>query len=114
MIKTSDKYKQKMLNNKNNNEIKMNNNSIKFIDAISKVKKVVPYKKMAIHIPSNIENEINNIELVKDDFMKKSEDNITDEIENIELVKDDFLNRSEINLETIYKNDIGLSISIGG
>ena len=32
MIKTSDKYKQKMLNNKNNNEIKMNNNSIKFID----------------------------------------------------------------------------------
>ena len=63
---------------------------------------------------NNIENEINNIELVKDDFMKKSEDNITDEIENIELVKDDFLNRSEINLETIYKNDIGLSISIGG
>ncbi len=32
MIKTSNKYKQKMLNNKNNNEIKMNSNSIKFLN----------------------------------------------------------------------------------
>ena len=28
--------------------------------------------------------------------------------------EEDFINRSEINLKTIYKNDIGLSISIGG
>ena len=32
----------------------------------------------------------------------------------VDINEDDFLNRSEINFKTIYKNDIGLSIGIGG
>ena len=47
-------------------------------------------------------------------YIQQSEDNIEEKIEDIELNEDDFLNRSEINFKTIYKNDIGLSIGIGG
>ena len=53
------------------------------------------------------------IELVGDNFIERAEENVKEKIEEIELKQDDFLNRSEMNLQTIYKNDIGLSISIG-
>ena len=48
------------------------------------------------------------------DYIQQSEDNIEEKIEEIELREDDFLKRSEINFKTIYKNDIGLSINVGG
>ena len=47
------------------------------------------------------------------DYIQQSEDNIEEKIEEIELKEDDFLNRSKVNLQTIYKNDIGLSINMG-
>jgi hypothetical protein len=52
----------------------------------------------------------------EEDFVEKSETNIENTIkeEEIQLNEEDFINRSEINLKTIYKNDIGLSIHIGG
>ena len=63
----------------------------------------------------NIERTIKEeeIELVGDNFIERAEENVKEKIEEIELKQDDFLNRSEMNLQTIYKNDIGLSISIG-
>ena len=52
----------------------------------------------------------------EEDFVEKSETNTENTIkeEEIQLNEEDFINRSEINLKTIYKNDIGLSIHIGG
>jgi hypothetical protein len=47
------------------------------------------------------------------DYIQQSEENIEEKIEEIELKEDDFLNRSKVNLQTIYRNDIGLSIDIG-
>jgi len=48
------------------------------------------------------------------DYIEQSKDNVEEKIEEIQLNEDDFLNRSELNLETLYKNEIGLSITIGG
>ena len=50
-----------------------------------------------------------------DDFINQSEENTERTIkeEEIQLNEEDFISRSEINLQTVYKNDIGLSISIG-
>ena len=63
----------------------------------------------------NIERTIKEeeIELVGGNFIERAEENIEEKIEEIELNEEDFISRSEINLQTVYKNDIGLSISIG-
>ena len=49
------------------------------------------------------------------DFINQSEENTERTIkeEEIQLNEQDFITRSKINLQTVYKNDIGLSISMG-
>ena len=65
---------------------------------------------------SSIGRDRRNRMFDEEDFVEKSEINTENTIkeEEIQLNEEDFINRSEINLKTIYKNDIGLSIHIGG
>ena len=44
---------------------------------------------------------------------KQKEEDEEEQLEEVQLNEEDFIRRSEINVQTVYKNDIGLSISIG-